>query len=160
MSPIWPRISSSPSWNSPITEEPSGSSHFSTFTRVLACQLAESPKTIRYIRGFDGFVTSSAAPIAPRWSNRSPDGNCTHGESPTFAQFFDPTRYRVVLPVIDSDKATRMRKEKTGFNYRFANDCLPSLNVGLYLRLVVADQGWNHFRVHSLRLVINDYPAC
>ncbi len=50
----------------------------SAFTHVSACMLAESPKAIRYIRGFDGFVTSSAAPTATGWSDSSPGGNCTH----------------------------------------------------------------------------------
>ena len=50
----------------------------SAFTHVSAYMLAESPKAIRYIRGFDGFVTSSAAPTATGWSDPSPGGNCTH----------------------------------------------------------------------------------
>ena len=40
------------------------------FTRVSACLLAGSPKAIRYIRGFNSFVTSSTAPIASGWSDR------------------------------------------------------------------------------------------
>jgi hypothetical protein len=39
--------------------------------------LAESPKAIRYIKGFDEFVTSSAALIATGWSDPSPGGNLT-----------------------------------------------------------------------------------
>ncbi|WP_437222472.1 hypothetical protein SH661x_002795 [Planctomicrobium sp. SH661] len=30
-----------------------------------------------YIEGFDGFVTSTAAPIATGWSDQLPGGNCT-----------------------------------------------------------------------------------
>jgi len=40
--------------------------------------LAESPKAIRYIKGFDEIVTSSAALIATGWSDPSPGGNYTH----------------------------------------------------------------------------------
>jgi len=50
----------------------------SAFTHVSACMLAGSPKVIRYIRGFDGFVTSSAAPTASGWSDPSPGGIRTH----------------------------------------------------------------------------------
>ena len=48
------------------------------FTRVAACLLAESPKTTLYTRGFDGFVTSTAAPIATGWSD-----TCRVGIAPT-----------------------------------------------------------------------------
>ena len=40
----------------------------STFTRVTACVLAESPKVTLYIEGFSRFVTSATAPIATGWS--------------------------------------------------------------------------------------------
>ena len=40
----------------------------SAFTHVTACLLAESPKATLSIEGFDGFVTSTAAPIATGWS--------------------------------------------------------------------------------------------
>ena len=56
----------------------------SAFTHVTACMLAESPKAILFIEGFDGFVTSSAAPIATGWSDPLPGGNCTHWKSPPF----------------------------------------------------------------------------
>jgi len=36
----------------------------STFTRVTACRLAASPERHIFLEGFDGFVTSTAAPIA------------------------------------------------------------------------------------------------
>jgi len=49
----------------------------SAFTHVSACLLAESPKAIRYIKGFDELVTSSTALIATGWSDPSPDGNLT-----------------------------------------------------------------------------------
>ena len=41
----------------------------STFTHVAACLLAESPKAARLSEGFDGFVTSTTAPIATGWSD-------------------------------------------------------------------------------------------
>jgi len=44
--------------------------------------LAKSPKATLYIRGFDGFVTSTAAPIASGWSDQLPGGIRTHWESP------------------------------------------------------------------------------
>lgn len=40
----------------------------STFTRVTACALAESPEVTLYIEGFSRFVTSTTAPIATGWS--------------------------------------------------------------------------------------------
>jgi len=46
--------------------------------------LAESPKVIRYIKGFDEFVTSSVALIATGWSDPSPGGNLTHWISTPF----------------------------------------------------------------------------
>ena len=66
----------------------------SAFTHVSACMFAESPKAIRFIRGFDGFVTSSSAPTATGWNDPSPGGNCTHWKSPPLhgAQYFDLTR--------------------------------------------------------------------
>ena len=54
----------------------------SAFTHVSACLLAESPKAIRYIKGFDGFVTSSTAPTATGWSDPMPGGIRTHWKSP------------------------------------------------------------------------------
>jgi len=50
----------------------------SAFTHVTACTLAESPKVIRYIRGFSHFVTSMTAPIASGWSE-----SCRVGLAPT-----------------------------------------------------------------------------
>jgi len=41
----------------------------STFTRVTACRLAESPKRPVCLEGSDGFVSSTAAPIATGWSD-------------------------------------------------------------------------------------------
>ncbi len=41
----------------------------STFTRVTACLLAASPKRHMCLEGSDGFVTSTAAPIATGWSD-------------------------------------------------------------------------------------------
>ena len=38
------------------------------FTVVAACLLAEPPDAARGLEGFDGFVTSAAAPIATGWS--------------------------------------------------------------------------------------------
>jgi hypothetical protein len=65
----------------------------SAFTRVSACMFAGSPELTRYIRGFDGFVTSSTAPIAAGWSDPSPGGTRTHWMSPPLhgAQFSDTT---------------------------------------------------------------------
>ena len=50
----------------------------SAFPRVAACMLAKSPKGTLYTRGFDGFVTSSAAAIATGWSEPLPGGPSTH----------------------------------------------------------------------------------
>jgi hypothetical protein len=50
----------------------------STFTRVTACRLAASPRRHIFLEGFDGFVTSTAAPIATGWSDQLPGGNCNH----------------------------------------------------------------------------------
>jgi hypothetical protein len=44
------------------------------FTRVAACRLAEPPEAARGLEGFDGFVTSAAAPIATGWSDQLPGG--------------------------------------------------------------------------------------
>ncbi len=52
----------------------------SAFTHVSACLLAEPPER-SVSRGLDGFVTSSAAPVATGWSGSSPDGTCTHWKS-------------------------------------------------------------------------------
>jgi hypothetical protein len=41
----------------------------STFTCVTACRLAASPKRRICLEGSDGFVTSTAAPIATGWSD-------------------------------------------------------------------------------------------
>jgi len=49
----------------------------SAFTRVTACLLAESPYAILSIEGSDGFVTSTAAPIASGWSDKLPGGAFT-----------------------------------------------------------------------------------
>ena len=40
------------------------------FTCVAACLLAEPPEAARCLEGFDGFVTSAAAPIATGWSDQ------------------------------------------------------------------------------------------
>ena len=40
------------------------------FTYVAACLLAEPPKRPVVLEGFDGFVTSAAAPIATGWSDQ------------------------------------------------------------------------------------------
>src|SRR4051812_49095995 len=39
-------------------------------TRVAACLLAEPPEVARGLEGFDGFVASTAAPIATGWSDQ------------------------------------------------------------------------------------------
>jgi hypothetical protein len=39
--------------------------------------LAESPNAILSIEGFDGFVTSTAAPITSGWSDKLPGGAFT-----------------------------------------------------------------------------------
>ena len=50
----------------------------SAFTCVTACLLATSPYAMLSIRGFDGFVASTVAPIATGWSDQLPGGTCTH----------------------------------------------------------------------------------
>ncbi len=47
-----------------------------------ACSLDR--QAIRFTRGFDGFVTSSVAPIATGWSDPLPGGILTHWKSPPF----------------------------------------------------------------------------
>ncbi len=44
----------------------------SAFTQVTTCRLAESPCATLYTGGSDGFVTSTAAPIATGWSDPVP----------------------------------------------------------------------------------------
>ena len=41
-------------------------------------KVAKSPMATFYTRGFDGFVASTAPPIATGWSDQLPGGNCTH----------------------------------------------------------------------------------
>ena len=53
----------------------------SAFTRVTTCRLAKSPYATLYTGGSDGFVVSTAAPIATGWS--------------------DPVPGRVFLPAVD-----------------------------------------------------------
>ena len=53
------------------------------FTFVPACLLAESPNAILSIEGFDGFVTSTAAPIASGWSDELPGGAFTRWKTNT-----------------------------------------------------------------------------
>ena len=50
----------------------------SAFTHVSACMLAEPPMRPVSIRGFDGFVTSAAAPTATGRSDPLPGGIRTH----------------------------------------------------------------------------------
>jgi hypothetical protein len=44
----------------------------SAFTRVTTCRLAKSPYATLYTGGSDGFVISTAAPIATGWSDPVP----------------------------------------------------------------------------------------
>jgi hypothetical protein len=44
----------------------------SAFTRVTTCRLTESPYATLYTGGSGGFVASTAAPIAPGWSDPVP----------------------------------------------------------------------------------------
>src|ERR1019366_9318002 len=44
----------------------------SAFTHVTTCRLAKSPYATLYTGGSDGFVTSTAAPIATGWSDPVP----------------------------------------------------------------------------------------
>ena len=48
------------------------------FIRITACLLAGSPEATLSIEGFDGFVASTAAPIATGWSD-----TCRVGIAPT-----------------------------------------------------------------------------
>ncbi len=50
----------------------------SAFTHVPACMLTESPMATFCTEGFDGFVTSTAAPIATGWSDQLPGGYVPH----------------------------------------------------------------------------------
>ena len=50
----------------------------SAFTHVSACMFARSPKATLFTGGFDGFVTSTTAPIATGWSDQLPGGIRTH----------------------------------------------------------------------------------
>ena len=56
----------------------------SAFTRVTTCRLAESPYATLYTESSDGFVVSTAAPIATGWSDSVP-GRAFH---PAVAQRF------------------------------------------------------------------------
>jgi hypothetical protein len=40
------------------------------FTDIVACLLAESPKAVCCLEGFDGFVASASAPTATGWSDQ------------------------------------------------------------------------------------------
>jgi hypothetical protein len=44
----------------------------SAFTHVTTCRLAKSPYATLYTEGSDGFVISTAAPIATGWSDPVP----------------------------------------------------------------------------------------
>src|ERR1017187_5374312 len=44
----------------------------SAFTRVTTCRLAKSPYATLYTGGSDGFVVSTAAPIATGWNDPVP----------------------------------------------------------------------------------------
>src|ERR1017187_7751875 len=44
----------------------------SAFTHVTTCRLAKSPYATLYTGGSDGFVTSTAAPIATGWNDPVP----------------------------------------------------------------------------------------
>src|ERR1039457_3710402 len=57
------------------------------FTHVTTCRLAKSPYATLYTGGSDGFVTSTAAPIATGWS--------------------DPVPGRVFLPAVDQRLSRR-----------------------------------------------------
>ncbi len=56
----------------------------SAFTHVPACMLTKSPMATPFTEGFDGFVTSTAAPIATGWSDQLPGGYVPHWESAPF----------------------------------------------------------------------------
>jgi hypothetical protein len=56
----------------------------SAFTHVTACLIAKSPIATLYTEGFDGFVTSTAAPIATGRSDQLPDGTLTRKISVPF----------------------------------------------------------------------------
>ena len=58
----------------------------SAFTHVPACMLAKSPMATLYTEGFDGFVTSSAAPITTGWSDQLPGGTDSHWENAVLAR--------------------------------------------------------------------------
>jgi len=68
----------------------------STFTHVTACLLAASPKRCVYLEGSDGFVTSTAAPIATGWS--------------------DPVRQAGIAPAEDPRLSTAHKKNRHQFN--------------------------------------------
>ena len=59
----------------------------SAFTHVTTCRLAKSPYATLYTGGFNGFVASTAAPIATGWS--------------------DPAPGRVFLPAVDQRLSRR-----------------------------------------------------
>ena len=56
----------------------------SAFTHVTACLLAKSPIATLCTEGFDGFVTSTAAPIATGRSDQLPGGTLTRKISVPF----------------------------------------------------------------------------
>lgn len=56
--------------------------HF--FFRITACVARGIAKAILSIEGSDGFVTSTAAPIASGWNDKLPGRACTYWENQYF----------------------------------------------------------------------------
>jgi hypothetical protein len=81
----------------------------STFTRVTACLLAASPQQHMCLEGSDGFVTSTATPIATRWSDPVAGWDLHPLKTNTFARRtlvaspFVPPVWRAVIALHDGD---------------------------------------------------------
>ena len=95
----------------------------STFTHVTACRLAASPKRYICLEGSDGFVFSTAAPIATGWSgpvarrelhplktNTFP--RRTKWLAPSFASFADPLSLVLVHGVHSGHRTFKLRARK------------------------------------------------
>ena len=76
----------------------------SAFTRVTACRLAESPYATLYTEGSDGFVASTAAPIATGWSDPVP-GRDFH---PLWTSAFSRRTVIAMLQQLEFDQDLRL----------------------------------------------------
>src|SRR3954470_11050866 len=98
------------------------------FTRVAACLFAEPPEVARCLEGFDGFVTSAAAPIATGWSDQL-SGRDLH---PLKIRAF-PRRTAIGTPMRGPSKATYSVSESDS-GRRFTTTRSPRCRSSNHLR--------------------------